>query len=49
VLGVAALVLAGRSARYADLAAPAAHAWWEAAWRADGRWEDFRDWLRLGR
>jgi hypothetical protein len=29
--------------------AGAAHAWREARWRAAGTWEDFRDWLRLGR
>ena len=27
----------------------ATHAWREASWRAGGAWEDFRDWLRLGR
>jgi hypothetical protein len=47
--GVLALALLRRSARFGHRAAPAAHAWREAAWRADGRWEDFRDWLRLGR
>jgi hypothetical protein len=25
------------------------HAWREAAWRTTGLWEDFKDWLRLGR
>jgi hypothetical protein len=45
VAGVVVLALLRRSGR----AAPAGHAWQEAAWRADGRWEDFRDWLRLGR
>jgi hypothetical protein len=29
--------------------APAYHSWREARWRAGGVWEDFRDWLRLGR
>jgi cobalamin biosynthesis Mg chelatase CobN len=29
--------------------APAYHSWREARWRAGGVWEDFRDWLRIGR
>jgi hypothetical protein len=29
--------------------APVAHAWREANWRTAGLWQDFRDWLRLGR
>jgi hypothetical protein len=29
--------------------APVAHAWREASWRTGGLWQDFRDWLRLGR
>ena len=29
--------------------APVAHAWREASFRAGGLWEDFRDWLRVGR
>ena len=29
--------------------AGAAHSWREARWRLGGTWEDFRDWLRLGR
>ena len=29
--------------------APVAHAWREASFRTGGLWEDFRDWLRLGR
>ena len=49
LIGVFALALASRSARFGDRTAPAVQAWREAAWRADGRWEDFRDWLRLGR
>ena len=28
---------------------PLAHTWREASYRAGGLWEDFRDWLRLGR
>lgn len=29
--------------------APVAHAWREASFRSAGLWEDFRDWLRVGR
>lgn len=29
--------------------APVAHAWREAGWRTEGLWQDFRDWLKLGR
>jgi hypothetical protein len=29
--------------------APVAHAWREASFRVGGLWEDFRDWLRVGR
>lgn len=29
--------------------APLAHSWREAWWRFGGTWEDFRDWLRVGR
>ena len=29
--------------------APVAHAWREASFRTGGLWEDFRDWLRVGR
>lgn len=29
--------------------APVAHAWREASFRSSGLWEDFRDWLRVGR
>jgi len=29
--------------------APVAHSWREAAWRFGGTWEDFRDWVRVGR
>lgn len=29
--------------------APAYHSWREAQWRAGGVWDDFRDWLRVGR
>ena len=25
------------------------HAWREAAWRTSGAWNDFTDWLRIGR
>ena len=32
-----------------DRLAPARHAFAEAGWRFGGMWEDFRDWLRLGR
>ncbi len=29
--------------------APVRHSWREASWRLGGTWEDFRDWLRVGR
>ena len=29
--------------------APVSHAWREASWRTEGLWQDFRDWLKLGR
>jgi cobalamin biosynthesis Mg chelatase CobN len=29
--------------------APVTHAWREASFRTSGLWEDFRDWLRVGR
>jgi hypothetical protein len=57
-LGVLALLLVLTAAMWLALRrygvgegrlAPAYHSWREARWRAGGVWEDFRDWLRLGR
>jgi hypothetical protein len=57
-LGVLAVLLALTAALMLSLRrygfgegrlAPAYHSWREARWRAGGVWEDFRDWLRLGR
>lgn len=57
-LGILALLLAMTAALMLALRrygvgegrlAPAYHTWREARWRAGGVWEDFRDWLRLGR
>lgn len=50
MLAGATFVAAARRFGWAEerLAGPA-HAWREATWRTAGVWQDFRDWLRLGR
>lgn len=47
LLGLATAVLA--TARRFGFADGVWHAWSEAAYRAGGVWQDFRDWLRIGR
>lgn len=50
MLGTGLLALAARRFGWGEerLASPI-HTWREAGWRAGGVWDDFRDWLRLGR
>ena len=45
----AAIVSMNRLGIAEERLAGVTHAWREARWRAGGTWEDFRDWLRLGR
>ncbi|HVL95200.1 MAG TPA: hypothetical protein VM266_05015 [Solirubrobacteraceae bacterium] len=45
----ALLALGARRFGLADRFPGAAHAWSDLRWRSQGTWEDFRDWLRLGR
>lgn len=51
LLGLTALLLATmrRFGIAEDRLAPVGHAFREARWRAGGTWEDFLDWVRMGR
>jgi hypothetical protein len=49
LLTAAMLATVKRLGRSEGPLAPAYHSWREAQWRAGGVWDDFRDWLRVGR
>jgi hypothetical protein len=49
VLLVALLALLRRLGIAEDRLAPVGHAMREAGWRLSGTWQDFVDWLRVGR
>lgn len=46
LLAATAFALAARRSGWAE---GTAHSWREASWRAGAVWDDFRDWLRLGK
>jgi hypothetical protein len=45
LLAALSALAASRTGRFAGVG----HAWREAAWRTSGTWNDFTDWLRIGR
>ena len=49
LVGLLLAALSAFAARRSERFAGVAQAWREAAWRTSGTWNDFTDWLRLGR
>ena len=49
LLGLLAAALTALAAARTGRLAGIGHAWREAAWRTAGTWNDFTDWLRIGR